>query len=435
MQSFLTPMSSMPPPPPPMSPMGDPVRASVRHLLTRAYKLPCSTAAQAYTQIVQPTSRFQLALDALLPLLDPNTPAELAQRILVAFLLYSLYAPHPIAINPFKSVLFVTFLKEREKAVSVAQAGEVSPNEQLVWVLWKILKGDGNDIGPYSPSTLAQSPLPPKLRATNLNLDDQMYNTVFDLDDANYSYTQDNYRLRSASSDHSPSIDFSSNAFSVNEPPRRVITPAADRQNERIAQAMKLLLVARERVLTLSEQRLLNPLIPELAASGMIASLDLTSIIAFNPPLAHPLFVGLLDGAKQAQHNLPSPFLDILPFLPPTLATFDLLGRLLRDQTPVGSGMYTVASLVRAEVLGRFVHECINWLEHAENEEREGLISDDRFTKGVQNLCRFYHSLIKLGIVDPAADTDSAEMMHFALRNARLEEANALYRVLAMGKF
>ncbi|KAG5638840.1 hypothetical protein H0H81_009611 [Sphagnurus paluster] len=408
----------MPPAVPP-TPMADPVRASLRHLLTKAFTLPCSTAAQAYSQIVQPTSRFQLALDALLPLLDPNTPAELAQRILVAFLLYSLYAPHPIAINPFKSVLFVTFVKEREKAVSIAQAGEVSPNEQLVWVLWKILKGDGNDIGPYSPNTLARSPLPPKLRATNLILDDQMYNTVFDLDDANY----DNYRLRSASSDPPPSAT-----------PRRVITPAADRQNERIAQAMKLLLVARERVLSLSEQRLLNPLIPELASSGMIASLDLPSIISFNPTLAHPLFVGLLDGTKH-DHALPSPFLDVLPYLPPTLATFDLLGRLLRDPTPVADGMFTVASLVRAEVLGRFIHECINWIERTEREEAEGLISDNRLSQGIQNLCRFYHSLIKLGIVDPASDTDSAEMAHFALRNARFEEANALYRVLAMSKF
>jgi hypothetical protein len=50
-------------------------------------------------------------------------------------------------------------------------------------------------------------------------------------------------------------------------------------------------------------------------------------------------------------------------------------------------------------------------------------------------LCRFYNSLIKLGIVDPSSDTDSAEMAHFSLRNARFEEANALYRVLAMGKF
>lgn len=51
---------------------GDPVRASVAHLLIRAYTLPCSTAAQAFSQLVQPTARFQLALDALLPLLSPS---------------------------------------------------------------------------------------------------------------------------------------------------------------------------------------------------------------------------------------------------------------------------------------------------------------------------------------------------------------------------
>lgn len=129
----------------------------------------------------------------------------------------------------------------------------------------------------------------------------------------------------------------------------------------------------------------LSPLIPELASSQMIVSLDLASIISHNPPLAHPLFVGLLN-SENPEHNLPSPFLDILPYLPPTLPTFDLLGRLLRDPTPVGNGLFAVADIVRAEVLGRFTHECINWLDRAEIQEREGLVSDDRFAKGVQNV-------------------------------------------------
>ena len=55
---------------------GDPIRASVAHLLTRAFSLPCSTGAMAFAQLVQPNSRFQLALDALLPILDSNKPAE-----------------------------------------------------------------------------------------------------------------------------------------------------------------------------------------------------------------------------------------------------------------------------------------------------------------------------------------------------------------------
>lgn len=51
----------------------DQTHASVSHLLSRGYSLPCSTAAQAFTQLVQPTARFQLALDALLPLLDSQS--------------------------------------------------------------------------------------------------------------------------------------------------------------------------------------------------------------------------------------------------------------------------------------------------------------------------------------------------------------------------
>lgn len=131
-------------------------------------------------------------------------------------------------------------------------------------------------------------------------------------------------------------------------------------------------------------------------------------------------------------------------------------------------GRTTVADIVRADVLGRFIHESIQWLDNAESEGREGLISDDRFEKGLQNvsfsfffsalllysppgspiapisvpvlncnnqLCRFYNSLIKLGVVDPASDADSTEMAHFTLRNSRFEEANALYRALALVRF
>ncbi|KAK0434259.1 uncharacterized protein EV420DRAFT_1597639 [Desarmillaria tabescens] len=389
---------------------GDPVRASVGNLLSRAYSLPCSTAAQAFIQLVQPTSRFQLALDVLLPLLDPNTSSELAQRILVSYILYSLYAPHPISINPFKSVLFVTFVYEREKAVAAASRGDVSVNEQLVWVLWKILRGDGNDIGPYSPSTLARSPLPPKLRATNLLLDDDMYNSESEIDD----YTPKSQRITTTTTNTT------------------VITAEEDAANEGIAHAMKLLLDARERVLTLSEQRAVTPSIHALTSSQMITPLDLAPIITNNPNLAHPLFVALLSTGP-SESNLPSPFLDILSSLPPTLPSFDLMGRLLREPTMSANGSITIADLVRTEALGRFVHECINWLDQAELQEKEGLVSDDRFAKGVQHLCRFYTSLIKLSLVDAALDADTAEMAHFSLRHSRFEEANHLYRVLATG--
>jgi hypothetical protein len=72
MQSFLTPMSPCPLP----NLVLQTVRAAVDHLLSRAYSLPSSMATQTFTHLDQPTLRFQLALDTLLPLRDPNMPAE-----------------------------------------------------------------------------------------------------------------------------------------------------------------------------------------------------------------------------------------------------------------------------------------------------------------------------------------------------------------------
>jgi hypothetical protein len=57
-------------PPPTAQGHADPLYASVGHLLSKACSNTCFTAAQAFAQLVQPTARFQLALDALLPILD-----------------------------------------------------------------------------------------------------------------------------------------------------------------------------------------------------------------------------------------------------------------------------------------------------------------------------------------------------------------------------
>lgn len=56
----------------------DQVRVSVTSLLAaRAHSWSCSTTAQAFTQTVQPTSRFQIALDVLLPILDTHIDVRL----------------------------------------------------------------------------------------------------------------------------------------------------------------------------------------------------------------------------------------------------------------------------------------------------------------------------------------------------------------------
>ncbi|CDO75049.1 hypothetical protein BN946_scf184757.g4 [Trametes cinnabarina] len=391
-----------------------------------------STSSSAVTRN-RPRARGRHRSDYATPPLASTT--QLPQRILVSYILYALYAPHPIAINPFKTVLHASFVKERRVAVQVDQAGGVSENEQLVWVLWKILKGDGSDIGPFSPNTLARSPLPPKLRAAYLSLEENFAAHAQAPPNANTGFVGNidtSVPLAGAreSAEGSVLAEVSTSLAS------NTITTERDREMEKLSHAMTLLLAARDRVLTIAEQRTLLPALPQLVSPPVVTSVDLPGIIANNPSLAYPLLNGLLS-AESALSPGPDVYLDVLRRLPPTLPSFDLIGRLLRDTTAVTDattgGRTTIADLVRVDVLGWFIHECVSWLDRAERDEREGNISDDRFAKGVQNLCRFYAALIKLGIVDPASDADSAEMAHFTLRNARFEEANALYRVLASG--
>jgi hypothetical protein len=341
----------------------------------------------------------------------------------VAYILYSLYAPHPIAINPFKSVLFDTFTKERDAATQLAGKGKTSDNEQLVWVLWKVLKGDGDHLGPYPPNTLARESLPSKLRAGNLVLDEEKGSFDSSSDDVSHPFNSIHWK------DHSKGEGLETRKTGT-------VSPEEDEKTQLLSQGLTLLLAARGRVLTLSEQRLLCPLIPQLTSPPVLISIDLPPIIAHNPAIATPLVVSLL---ALPPSDLSVAYLDVLAQLPPTLPTFDVIGRLLHDTTPsmdsITGGKVTVADVVRMEVLGPFIHQCIMWIDRAELEEREGLISDDRFAKGVQNLCRFYSALLQLNVVDADSDADSAEIAHFALRNARFEEANALYRTLASARF
>jgi hypothetical protein len=126
----------------------------------------------------------------------------------------------------------------------------------------------------------------------------------------------------------------------------------------------------------------------------VLISIDLPPIIAHNPVIATPLVVSLL---ALPPSDASVAYLDVLAQLPPTLPTFDVIGRLLHDTTPstdsITGGKITVADVVRMEVLGPFIHQCILWIDRAEREEREGLISDDRFAKGVQNVFTLYVTL------------------------------------------
>lgn len=80
---FAPPLSSSP-----HQPSTESLRESVAQLLSRAHNLPCSKASQAFAQLVQPISRFQLALDALLPLLDDHVEVTPKPHILKPHTVY-----------------------------------------------------------------------------------------------------------------------------------------------------------------------------------------------------------------------------------------------------------------------------------------------------------------------------------------------------------
>jgi len=202
-----------------------------------------------------------------------------------------------------------------------------------------------------------------------------------------------------------------------------------------------LLRAACQRVLTLSEQRNIASALQHMSIHPYINAYNLTELIELNPTLGYVATIALLKGnpsasEKQLEHF---DYLDALRRLPPALPSFDVMGRLLRDQTVIQSISTdmpcTVADIIRAEVLGGFLLNCMNWIEHAEQEALDGLVNDDRIAKAISSLCRFFNALIKLGFVDPKSDVDCAEMAHFALSHANYEDANALYRVLVVGKF
>lgn len=410
-------------------PSTESIKASVTQLLSQAHNLPCSKAAQAFTKLLPHISRFQLALDALLPSLDEGN--EAADRIISSYILYSMYAPHPISINPFATVLHAIFVRETNKALNTEKSGSLVENDQFVYVLWKILKGDGKDIGPFSPQHILNHPIPPELRAVVLAKDANARSWQFNL--AGEDFTIEGNSVTNLSS----GLGVSSAELSS----RSKITPDEDNEMVQISRGTSLLLVARERVLSLFEQRILKPLLPKLANPPVVTSEDIPPLVSKNPSIAAPLLISLLASSSFSSSHIQAMCFDALIHLPPTLNTFDVVGILLRDKTPMSLGTAriptTIGEAVKVETLGYFLHECISWLDTAEVEERQGLVSEDIFAKGVQNLCRFYYSLIKLFILDPAAPDgiDTSEMVHFTLRNSRFEDATTLYRVLVTGSF
>ncbi|KAF8512958.1 hypothetical protein BU17DRAFT_69014 [Hysterangium stoloniferum] len=291
----------------------------------------------------------------------------------------------------------------------------------------------------------------------------------------------------------------SSSVISKHESP----TDAQDVAKERdeLTTAIILFLTARERVLTLSERRKLQPYLVMLTQPlCILRPNDIPSLVAKNQDIAVNLLTLLLDREdsdmakieqviKNAERNgedgedaggfsrncdslaaistavnfvnnygfQSSPtaddvsplggqaakekYLTSLRDLPPTMQSFNVIGRLLRPSHPASTKVEPsedsatrVASLVRVEVLGGFVSGCVRWIEQAEKDEKEGLVHDNRVAISTANLCRFYTSLIKMGFVAADSEVDTAEIMRFALQFSRLDEARSLYSILAAAR-
>lgn len=141
----------------------------------------------------------------------------------------------------------------------------------------------------------------------------------------------------------------------------------------------------------------------------MITSMDLGPIIRHNPTLGGAICVQVLSAGgptpesrevevdPDVQMAAREGCVSVLSSLPPTLSSFDLFGRLLRDDTPVQQvqgqfgttrgGRETVGDVVRIYALGAFLQNCIAWIEHASAEERRGEGGgDDRVVQGVANV-------------------------------------------------
>lgn len=76
----------------------DLIRDSITDLLSYAHTSTCSAASKTFTQIVQPVSRFQVALDTLLPVLDSSS-AEVRRLIQVSLADHSITSTSACTTN------------------------------------------------------------------------------------------------------------------------------------------------------------------------------------------------------------------------------------------------------------------------------------------------------------------------------------------------
>ncbi|KDQ18668.1 hypothetical protein BOTBODRAFT_52617 [Botryobasidium botryosum FD-172 SS1] len=436
---------------------GSPMAQAVSLILSDPTSLssPCSAALNAFENLIPPISRFQFALEAILPVLSSSTHLY-PQRILAAYILCALYMPHPIRANPFSPVLENVLAKE--KATIIPDEADVDQKEIFIWVLEKIMRDEAKDIAETSPSILVQ--IPPRALSNGISLQSIVQQT---------SSSPQN----SPSEGRAESILISIAAVSG---PDDTAHGSEDPAQDNIS---RLLVCARRRVLTLSEQRIISAAIPTLEIPYLVHLVPahfLSDITGLNTSLAYHILVKIfcakdIEWSSNPEHNntynredVQESYLVALRQLGPTLQCFDLIGKLLATPSLVyasGSSIWrhrhedlALGDLIFRDVVGGFISRCISILEHEESQEREGLRNEDGCARGVKLLCMFYKSIagqhrpanteassssmaaqkpapsIIADSVQSLFDAIDAEMTQFALRFSRYEDALILYQSL-----
>jgi hypothetical protein len=210
------------------------------------------------------------------------------------------------------------------------------------------------------------------------------------------------------------------------------------------------------RTLSIQVSRSIVKMLPSLPPSMLKAQVTpdkVGDLVTFNGGAGGGVAIGIMEriivGDLNEQGDGREEYLKQLRLLPPSLPAFDLVGALAKSEEPIAGsspGGVTVGYVIRNEVLGGFIGHCIACIEKDEQDERDGLISDDRVGRAVglvrlsstliilyltasSQLCMFYSSLLR----SPSSEDEDAirtEMTHFALQFSRFEAANALYRHL-----
>lgn len=101
-------------------------------------------------------------------------------------------------------------------------------------------------------------------------------------------------------------------------------------------------------------------------------------------------------GGREAKEG----YLDALRKLPPTTQSFNLIAKLLRptnhggttSEQQDGTPEVRVETLIRTEVLGGFMSGCVRWIEHAEQDEKEGEVHDDRVAVAIASVSSYPRS-------------------------------------------